>query len=185
MNLSFGARAIKLLRHIIETLTTSASATRTVNSSSEFTWKCRMPVLRAAKRSAMRYATCAKQIVRFSLGGSAMFVSVRVRRALGLDEREQALQQCDRIGRAAANMQIDRHHLAHAADDGVAAGKNPAVSRAIANRDDPFRIRGCRIGALQRLAHVFCHRTGDQQHVGVARGGDKAQAEALEVVESV
>ena len=54
MNFSLGARAIRLLRHIIETLTTSASAIFTVSSSSEFTWKCRMPVFRAAKRSAMR-----------------------------------------------------------------------------------------------------------------------------------
>ena len=54
MNFSLGAREIRLLRHIIETLRTSASPMRTVSSSSEFTWKCRMPVLRAANRSAMR-----------------------------------------------------------------------------------------------------------------------------------
>ena len=54
MNFSLGARAIRLLRHIIETLTTSASAIFTVSSSSEFTWKCLMPVFRAANRSAMR-----------------------------------------------------------------------------------------------------------------------------------
>ena len=38
------------------------------------------------------------------------------------------------------------------------------------------------IGALERHSHVLGHRAGHHQHVGVARRGDKAQAEALEVV---
>jgi hypothetical protein len=33
--------------------------------------------------------------------------------------------------------------------------------------------------------HVLGHGTGDQQHVGVARRGDEADAEPLEVVEDV
>jgi hypothetical protein len=54
MNLSFGARPIRLLRHNPEIDSTSASAMRTVSSSIERTSKCRMPVWRSAKRSAMR-----------------------------------------------------------------------------------------------------------------------------------
>ena len=38
------------------------------------------------------------------------------------------------------------------------------------------------IGALQRLAHVLGHGTGHHQHIGMARRGDEAQAEALDVV---
>jgi hypothetical protein len=57
--------------------------------------------------------------------------------------------------------------------------------RAVADGHHPFRIGRGGIGALQRLAHVLRHRAGDQQHVGVARRGDEAQAEALEVVEGV
>ena len=41
------------------------------------------------------------------------------------------------------------------------------------------------IGALQRLAHILGHRSGHQQHVGVTRRGDKAQAKALEIVKGV
>jgi hypothetical protein len=38
---------------------------------------------------------------------------------------------------------------------------------------------------LQRLAHVLADRPRHHQHVGMARRGDKAQAEALEIVEGV
>src|SRR5262249_51787504 len=39
------------------------------------------------------------------------------------------------------------------------------------------------IGAPQRLRHVAGHRAGDQQQIGMARRGDEAQTEALEVIE--
>ena len=67
----------------------------------------------------------------------------------------------------------------------VAAGEDAAVERAVADRDHPFRIGRRVVGALQRLAHVLGHRPGHHQHVGMARRGDEAQAEALEVVERV
>ena len=38
------------------------------------------------------------------------------------------------------------------------------------------------IGALQRFAHIPGHRTRHHQHVGMARRGNEAQAEALDVV---
>ena len=37
----------------------------------------------------------------------------------------------------------------------------------------------------RRLAHVARHRSGDHQHIGMARRGDEAQAEAFQVVERV
>ena len=55
----------------------------------------------------------------------------------------------------------------------------------MADRDDPFRIRRGIVGAFERFAHVARDRAGDEQHVGMARRGDEAQAEALEVVEGV
>ena len=67
----------------------------------------------------------------------------------------------------------------------VAAGEEAAVERAVADRHHPFRVGRRVVGALQRLAHVLGDRAGHQQHVGVARRGDEAQAEALEVVEGV
>ena len=68
---------------------------------------------------------------------------------------------------------------------GVAAGEDAAVGGAIADRHHPFRVRRRGVGALQRLAHVLGDRAGHQQHVGMARRGDEAQAEALEIVEGV
>ena len=105
--------------------------------------------------------------------------------ALGLHQREQSFEQRDRIGRTAADVQIDRHDLVDAADDRIAAGEDAAIRRAVADRDHPFRIGRRRVGALQRLAHVLGDRTGHQQHVGMARRSDEAQAEALEIVEGV
>ena len=90
------------------------------------------------------------------------------------------LSRAVRRRRAAADVQIDRDDLRHAADDRVAAGENAAVGGAIADRHHPFRVRRRGVGALQRLAHVLGDRAGHQQHVGMARRGDEAQAEALE-----
>ena len=72
--------------------------------------------------------------------------------------------------------------LGDASDHRVAAGETAAIPGAISDRDDPFRIGGRMIGALQRVAHVLGHRTGHHQHIGMARRGDEAQAEALDVV---
>ena len=38
------------------------------------------------------------------------------------------------------------------------------------------------IGALQCVAHVLGHGTGHHQHIGVARRGNKPDAEALDIV---
>src|SRR5207248_1944093 len=77
------------------------------------------------------------------------------------DEREKALKQLLRRGRAAGDMQVDGHDLAHAADAGGAAGEEAAVASAVAHGDDPLRIRRRSVGALERLPHVAGHGTGD------------------------
>src|SRR6476659_4018446 len=38
------------------------------------------------------------------------------------------------------------------------------------------------MGSFERLAHVFRHRPRDQQHIGMARGRDEADAKTLDVV---
>ena len=101
-------------------------------------------------------------------------------------QRQQALEQ---LRSASAGSRGCAGRPARPADTppthGVAAGEHAAVDGAVADRDHPFRIGRRVVGALQRLAHVLGHRPGDQQHVGMARRGDEAQAEALEVVEGV
>jgi hypothetical protein len=120
-------------------------------------------------------AHCQRDSVISSFRGS----SVRV------EEGEQAAQQLGGVRRAAADVQVDRHHLRDPAHDRVAAGEQAAVERAVADRHHPFGIGRGGVGALERLAHVLGHRAGDEQDVGMARRGDETDAEALEVVEGV
>jgi hypothetical protein len=57
------------------------------------------------------------------------------------EQSEQALEQLGGAGRAAANMQVDRPYVMHAAHHRIASRKDAAVHRAIADRDHPFGIR--------------------------------------------
>ncbi len=82
-------------------------------------------------------------------------------------------------------MKVDGNDFRDASNDRVAAGETPAIPCTIPNCDDPFGIRDCMIGALQCVAHVLCHGTGHEQHIGMARRGDEAKAEALDVVVGV
>ena len=97
----------------------------------------------------------------------------------------QAGEQIDRARRAAGDVEVHRDHRTHAADDAVASLEQPAVERAAADRDDPFGIGRGVPGAEQGVAHVGGHRAGDHQDIGVAGGGDEAQAEALQVVDHI
>src|SRR6516165_9011651 len=98
---------------------------------------------------------------------------------------EEPTQQIDRARRATANVEIDRNDRGDGAGDSIAAGENATVERAIADRDDPFRIRRCLIGALERLAHVAGDGPRDEQHIRMARRGDEAKPETLEIIEGV
>ena len=82
-------------------------------------------------------------------------------------------------------MEIDGDHVADASHHRIAAGKarrHPARNRP---RRRPISGGGRVVGPLQRLAHVLRHRAGDQQHIGMARRGDEAETEALEIVVGV
>ena len=52
-------------------------------------------------------------------------------------------------------MKIDGNDLRDASNHCIAAGKAAAIPGAISHGDDPFRVRGRMIGALQRVAHVL------------------------------
>ena len=79
-------------------------------------------------------------------------------------------------------MKIDGDDVGDGANACVALAINAAVEGAVADGDHPFWIGRRRIGSLKRFAHVFRHRTGDEQDVGVARRRDKTQAESFEIV---
>jgi len=104
---------------------------------------------------------------------------------LHLEQADEALEQLQRRRRAAADVEVDRHHGIYAAYDGIAAGKDAAVDRAIAAGDYPFGIRRRPVGPLKRLAHVARDRASDQEHVGMPRRSDEAQPETFKIVERV
>ena len=57
-------------------------------------------------------------------------------------------------------MKIDGNDLRDSSYYRVAVGKAAAIPGAVSHGDDPFRVGGRMIGALQRVAHVLRHRTG-------------------------
>ena len=79
-------------------------------------------------------------------------------------------------------MKIDGNHLRDSSYDCIAAGKAATIPGAISHGDDPFRVGGRMIGALQRVAHALGHGTSHHQYIGMARRGHEPEAEALDVV---
>ena len=82
-------------------------------------------------------------------------------------------------------MQIDGDHVRNTPDHGIASGEEAAIDGAVANGDHPFWGWRRAIGTLQGLAHIFGHWAGDEKHIGVSRRGDKLEAKALKIVESI
>ena len=65
-------------------------------------------------------------------------------RDAALDQGDQAVQDQDRPRRTAGDAKIDRHHVLHRPDAGIASLEEAAGAGAVAERDNPFRI-GCRV----------------------------------------
>src|SRR5947208_10391281 len=61
-------------------------------------------------------------------------------------QSEQAGEQFLRPRRTAADVQVHRNYLLHSANDGVAVGENPPIERAVADRNNPLRIRRRAVG---------------------------------------
>ena len=96
-------------------------------------------------------------------------------------QAQEAVQERERMRRAPGDEEVDVEHGRGAAAHLVRAGEGTAGDRAGAGGDDDLRIRHRLLGLLQGSAHVLRHRAGDQQAVGVPRGGDKLDAESAHV----
>ncbi len=79
-------------------------------------------------------------------------------------------------------MKIDGNDLRDPSDHRVAAGKTSAISCAVSEGNDPFRVGGRMIGSLQCITHVFGHGPRHQKDVGVAWRGDEANTKTFDVV---
>jgi len=67
----------------------------------------------------------------------------------------------------------------------VAAPEDSTAASAGPNRNDQLRRRNRIIGEFQRRGHISSHWTSDQQHIGVLRGRNEVNSEALQVVVGV
>ncbi len=93
-------------------------------------------------------------------------------------EAQQAVEDGERVRRAAGDVEVDRQHRIGAVVRLRVADVGAAGDRAGADGDHELGRRHRVVGLLQRQAHVRGHRAGDQQAVGVARRGDELDAEA-------
>ena len=98
--------------------------------------------------------------------------SICCRYGAPIEEGQQAPEQAQWGWRTPGNGEIHGYDGGDGTDAGITAGEDPAIGGAVARRHHPFRIRRCRIGALQRLAHVLGYGPRDEQDVGMARGGN-------------
>src|ERR1039457_2529680 len=99
--------------------------------------------------------------------------------------QQDSVQQRFRAWRTARDVDVHRDHLVYAAAGGVVRSEYAAADAAGAYGYNQLGIRGRIVGLAEGQFHVPGHRAGDQQHIGVARGRDEVDAEALDIVDGV
>src|SRR5439155_14186544 len=108
--------------------------------------------------------------------------------ALRLDlraELQEAIDQRLRPYRAAGDEDVRRHERVRALHDGVRVVVRPAADRALAHRDDPFRLRHLFVQPADRGPELQRDRAVQQEDVALARGGPVDDAEPLDVVAGI
>src|SRR3989441_1544704 len=108
--------------------------------------------------------------------------------ALRLDlraELQEAIDQRLRPYRAAGDEDVRRHERVRALHDGVRVVVRPAADRALAHRDDPFRLRHLFVQRADRGPELEGDRAVQQEDVALARGGPVDDAEPLDVVAGI
>jgi hypothetical protein len=77
---------------------------------------------------------------------------------------------------------IYRDDFVGAPSDGIGVFENASVAGVVSDGDDEFG-RGHHVeGFTHRQFHIQRHRAGDDDHVGMFGGGDKANAKTLDVI---
>src|SRR5260370_19674283 len=89
------------------------------------------------------------------------------------EQRKKTLQHSRWSRGTAGDVKVDRDHFGNTSNDRVAAGEAAAIPRTISDRDDPFWIGGCMIGALQRFAPVLGYGPGHEPPIGMATPNPK------------
>src|ERR1051326_2862543 len=86
------------------------------------------------------------------------------------------------IGRASGHHDIHRNHRGYRSNHAVASRENSAVFCAIPDGDNNFRIWGGLVRPLQWICHISRDRPGNEQAIGVARGGNELKPESFQIV---
>lgn len=95
---------------------------------------------------------------------------------------EQPLDQIDRRGWTAGDLEIDRDESLDRAMAGIGITELAAIAGTGASGDHVFGSRCGAPGAAQRGLHVARDHTGDQQDIGMPWRGDEMQTEAFQIM---
>ena len=90
-----------------------------------------------------------------------------------------------RVGRTARDVEVNRDVLGYAAVRGISAGERTTADRAGAHGNHELGRRHRSVGLSERELHVGRHRPGDDDAVGVTRGGHELDSEAAEIEDDV
>lgn len=93
------------------------------------------------------------------------------------------MQQGMRAWRATGNKDIDRDYRIHPANRRVVSTKHSFANAARPDRNHKLRFGRGAISLQQSNFHIARHRTGNEEHIGVARRGNKMNAHAFKIVD--
>src|SRR2546425_246330 len=100
-------------------------------------------------------------------------------------ELQEAIDERLRPYRAAGDEDVRRHERVRALRDRVRLVVRPAADRALAHRDDPFRLRHLFVQPADRGPELEGDRAVQQEDVALARRGPVDDAEPLDVVAGI
>ena len=95
------------------------------------------------------------------------------------------MQQGVRIGRAARDKDIHLDNTVDSADRCIVSPEDAATAATSAHSRHEAGFGSGVIGFAQRQFHIATDGAGDQQHVGMTRGGDEMNAKAFQVVNGI
>ena len=96
--------------------------------------------------------------------------------------REDPPEDRHRARRTPRDRDIDRNHLGHASETGIALAEDPTARTTVPDRHHQLRVRRGGVRATERLLHVHRDRASHQQEIRMSRTGNEADPRSLEVV---
>ncbi len=97
------------------------------------------------------------------------------------EKAQHPVEHCQRMGRIAGDIQVDRQNTLDAVMDLGMVPEDPARDGTRADGDHDLRCRNCLVGLQERQFHVLGDRPGDDQAVGVTGRSDELDAESPHV----